>query len=74
MTFYILSKYRIEALDFDLGEFIGDDLIQIIKSSSTNIVTKYEEYIKIKDNYKHCYKLKIEKETTLERFFDETGS
>ncbi len=40
MIFYILSKFKIEALENNLPEFIADDLADALRSGSSIVVTE----------------------------------
>jgi hypothetical protein len=40
MNFYILSKYKIEAFENNLAEFIADDLVEAIRSGTSIVVSE----------------------------------
>ncbi len=40
MVFYILSKYKIEALENELPDFIADDLSEALRSGTSIVVSE----------------------------------
>ena len=63
LVFYILTPFKIEAHEYGLSDFVADDLLQAIQSSSTLIATDQMCLDNLEKAYPtyHRYQIKVGK-------------
>lgn len=64
MYFFILSPYKIEALEFNQADFMADDLLSAIESGETVIATTEQGFYLLREANPHLtyyYKIAVEK-------------
>jgi hypothetical protein len=60
MVFYLLTPRKIEAHEYQLYDFLADDLLYLIQSPSTKIATDKKSLDHLKEQYPRYHKYKVE--------------